>query len=31
MELAPHSIGANSLSPEYMMTDMMRDLQVKQP
>lgn len=31
MELAPHGIRVNSLSPGYMMTDMMRGLQVKQP
>lgn len=31
MELAPHRIRVNSLSPGYMMTDMMRALQVKEP
>lgn len=31
MELAPYGIRVNSLSPGYMMTDMMRGLQNKQP
>lgn len=31
MELAQYGIRVNSLSPGYMMTDMMRGLQVKQP
>ena len=31
MELAPYGIRVNSLSPGYMMTDMMRGLQTKQP
>ena len=31
MELAPGVIRVSSLSPGYMMTDMMRGLQVKQP
>jgi NAD(P)-dependent dehydrogenase (short-subunit alcohol dehydrogenase family) len=31
MELAPYGIRVNSLSPGYMMTDMMRGLQEKQP
>lgn len=31
MELAPYGIRVNSLSPGYMMTDMMRGLQAKQP
>lgn len=31
MELAPYGIRVNSLSPGYMMTDMMRGLQDKQP
>lgn len=31
MELAPYGIRVNSLSPGYMMTDMMRGLQQKQP
>ena len=31
MELAPFGIRVNSLSPGYMMTDMMRGLQIKQP
>jgi NAD(P)-dependent dehydrogenase (short-subunit alcohol dehydrogenase family) len=31
MELAPYGIRVNSLSPGYMMTDMMRSLQKEQP
>jgi NAD(P)-dependent dehydrogenase (short-subunit alcohol dehydrogenase family) len=31
MELAPYGIRVNSLSPGYMMTDMMRGLQERQP
>jgi sorbose reductase len=31
MELAPYGIRVNSLSPGYMIMDMMRGLQVKQP
>ena len=31
MELAPYGIRVNSLSPGYMMTDMMRGLQIQQP
>jgi len=31
IELAPHGIRVNSLSPGYMMTDMMRGLQTQQP
>lgn len=31
MELAPYGIRVNSLSPGYMMTDMMRSLQKQQP
>jgi sorbose reductase len=31
MELAPYGIRVNSLSPGYMMTDMMRGLAKKQP
>ena len=31
MELAPYGIRVNSLSPGYMMTDMMRGLQSEQP
>lgn len=31
MELAPYGIRVNSLSPGYMMTDMMRGLQTQQP
>lgn len=31
MELAQYGIRVNSLSPGYMMTDMMRDLQAEQP
>lgn len=31
MELAPYGIRVNSLSPGYMMTDMMRGLQAEQP
>jgi sorbose reductase len=31
MELAPYGIRVNSLSPGYMMTDMMRGLQAKEP
>lgn len=31
IELAPHGVRVNSLSPGYMMTDMMRGLQKQQP
>lgn len=31
MELAPYCIRVNPLSPGYVMTDMMRGLQVKRP
>jgi sorbose reductase len=31
MELVPYGIRVNSLSPGYMMTDMIRSLQIKEP